>query len=337
MSNWDNDKALNTYSDQNHIEIMRVIICSHEADIDGMYSASVALIKYPNATVSFYNYGLDNFKRMFDNLKGEAKNTVGGLVIISDLGINDERVSQLCIDAIGYLKTRRWSIIWIDHHPWDRQSLALIRKLIKLYHDHTGKKCATEIMYERLMNKSKIAKQLKLIAHISDFMTDVKNHDSRVSELIHFYRNSSRSRQKLESLARKASIGVFWDHEMQFDYIKFAKLSDFQKSKSLSTLVIKKVDSFDVGFVFTYPLVQASLFANEIFSKIKVDLVMLFNKEGKVSIRRNTDKISCNKVASFLVEGGGHDFASGGKLESDPRNHDACIKEMHTAIKRSLT
>ena len=315
---------------------MRVIICSHEADIDGMYSASVALIKYPGAHVSFYNYGLDYFKRMFDYLKSEAKKAVGGLVIISDLGINDERVSQLCIDTIWYLKTRRWSIIWVDHHPWHRQSLTSIRKLIKLYHDSTGKKCATEIMYERLMNKSKIAKQLKLIAHISDFMTDVKNHDSRVSELIHFYRNSSRSRQKLESLVRKASIGVLWDHEMQLDYIKFAKLSDFQKSKSLNTLVIKKINSFDVAFVFTYPLVQASLFANEIFSKMKIDLVMLFNKAGKVSIRRNTDKISCNKVASFLVEGGGHEFASGGRLESDPRNFNASIKEMQMAIKRSL-
>ena len=316
---------------------MRVIICSHEADIDGMYSASVALIKYPGAHVSFYNYGLDYFKRMFDYLKAEARKAVGGLAIISDLGINDGSVSQLCIDTIRYLKTRRWSIIWVDHHPWHRQSLASIRKLIKLYHDPTGKKCATEIMYERLMDKSKIAKQLKLIAHISDFMTDVKNHDSRVSELIHFYRNSSRSRQKLESLVRKASIGVLWDHDMQFDYVKFAKLSDFQKSKSLSTLVIKKVNSFNVAFVFTYPLVQPSLFANEIFSKMKIDLVMLFNKEGKVSIRRNTNKISCNKVASFLVEGGGHEFASGGRLESDPRNPNACIKEMQTAIKRSLT
>ena len=140
---------------------MRVIICSHEADIDGMYSASVALIKYPGAHVSFYNYGLDYFKKMFDYLKDEAKKAVAGLVIISDLGINDDSVSQLCIDTIRYLKTRRWSIIWVDHHPWHRQSLTSIRKLIKLYHDSTGKKCATEIMYERLMNKSKIAKQTK--------------------------------------------------------------------------------------------------------------------------------------------------------------------------------
>ncbi|MGA8738293.1 MAG: hypothetical protein WB501_04630, partial [Nitrososphaeraceae archaeon] len=78
---------------------MRVIICSHEADIDGMYSASVALIKYPGAHISFYNYGLDYLKRMFDYLKGEARKAVGGLAIISDLGINDGSILQLCIDT----------------------------------------------------------------------------------------------------------------------------------------------------------------------------------------------------------------------------------------------
>ena len=314
---------------------MRVIVCSHEADIDGMYSASVALIKYPHAHLSFYNYGLNYFKRMFDHLKSEAKKVVGGLAIISDLGINDESVSQLSIDTFTYLKTRQWQVIWVDHHPWHKQSLVSIRKLIKLFHDSTGNKCATEIMYERLMNRNKIAKQLKLIAHISDFMTDVKNHDSRVSELIHFYR-SSKSRNKLESLVQKASKGILWDHEMQFDYIQFAKINDAQKTRSINTLVIKKISSYEVAFVFIYPLIQASLFANEIFSKMKIDLLMLFNREGKVSIRRNTTKISCNKVASFLVEGGGHEFASGGRLESDPRNFNACVKEMQTAVKKSL-
>jgi len=48
---------------------MRVIICSHEADVDGIYSASVALMKYPDADVSFYNYGVDNFTKMYEYLK----------------------------------------------------------------------------------------------------------------------------------------------------------------------------------------------------------------------------------------------------------------------------
>jgi oligoribonuclease NrnB/cAMP/cGMP phosphodiesterase (DHH superfamily) len=315
---------------------MRVIICTHEADIDGIYSASVALMRFPRSKVSFYNYGLDNFKKMFDYLKYESK-TKDGLAIISDLGINDDNVSDLCVESIQYLKKRHWSVIWVDHHPWHRKSLMSIRKLVKLFHDSSGKKCATELMYEKFMYKNKNAEQLKSIAHSSDFMSNVKNHDFRLSELIHFYKNSANSKQSLESLVQKASKGILWDSDMQKDYTKFIKISDFQKKESLKTLTIKKILSLKVAFAFTYPYVQTSLFSHELFSNPKIDLAMLFNRRGKVSIRRNTDRISCNKIASYLVEGGGHDFASGGKLQSNPRNIKACIKEMEEAIIRTLT
>lgn len=315
---------------------MRVIICSHEADIDGMYSASVALMKYPGAKLSFYNYGLKNFRKMFDYIKNESKKSKKGLVIISDLGINDEQVSALAIDSIHYLKQRQWSVLWVDHHPWQKKSLGSLRKIGILHHDSSGRKCSTEIMYEKLMRKDKIAEQLKLIAHSSDFMIDVKNHDSRVSELIHFYRNKAGFKQKLEFLVQKASKGILWDSEMQKDYVKFIKVGEFHKRKSLETLTIRKILSFDVAFVFTYPYVQGSLFANEVFSNSMVDLVMLFNKHGKVSIRRNTERISCSRIASHLVEGGGHEFASGGMLKSDPKDFSSCIKEMEQAVIKSL-
>ena len=315
---------------------MRVIICTHEADIDGIYSASVALMRFPRSKVSFYNYGLDNFKKMFDYLKYESK-TKEGLAIISDLGINDENVSSLCVESIRYLKKRHWSVIWVDHHPWHRKSLISIRELVKLFHDSSGKKCATELMYEKFMYKNKNAEQLKSIAHSSDFMSNVKNHDSRLSELIHFYKNSANSKQNLESLVQKASKGILWDSDMQKNYTKFIKISDFQKKESLKTLTIKKILSFNVAFAFTYPYVQTSLFSHELFSHMKVDLAMLFNRHGNVSIRRNTEKISCSKIASYLVEGGGHEFASGGKLKSNPRHFESCKKEMEGAIVRALT
>jgi oligoribonuclease NrnB/cAMP/cGMP phosphodiesterase (DHH superfamily) len=315
---------------------MRVVICSHEADIDGMYSAAVALMRYPEARVSFYNYGLENFRKMFKHIKKEAKKSKKGLAVISDLGINDEQISALALDSTRYLKQRQWRVFWVDHHPWQKESIDTLKRFCTVYHDSSGRNCATEIMYEKFMRKNKIAEQLKLTAHSSDFMIDVKNHDSRVTELIHFYRNSSGSRQKLESLVQKASRGILWDTEMQKDYLKFIKVAELHKSKSLKTLTLRKIREFNVAFVFTYPLVQSSLFANEVFSNSKADIVMLFNKLGKVSIRRNTVKISCSKIASFLVEGGGHEFASGGMLKNNPKDFSSCIGEMEQAVIKSL-
>ena len=315
---------------------MRVLICSHEADIDGVYSASVALIRYPEARVSFYNYGLENFQKMFKFVKNEAKKSKKGLAIISDLGINDKKVFTLALDFILYLKERQWHVIWVDHHPWQIDFLKLLKKICILHHDSSQRKCATDIMYENLMPNNKTAEQLRLIAHSSDFMIDIKNHDARVSELIHFYRNSSGTAQKLEFLAQKASEGILWDVVMQRDYLKFIKVAEIHKRKSLETLIIRKIQSFNVAFVFTYPFVQSSLFANEVISISNVDLVMLFNKHGKVSIRRNTDRISCSMIASFLVEGGGHEFASGGMLKSNPINFSSCLSEMEEAVTKSL-
>jgi oligoribonuclease NrnB/cAMP/cGMP phosphodiesterase (DHH superfamily) len=167
-------------------------------------------------------------------------------------------------------------------------------------------------------------------------MVDVKNQDPRVSELIHFYRNSSDSRQKLEFLVQKSSKGILWDSQMQKDYLKFIKVAELHKSKSLETMITRKIRSFSVAFVFTYPFVQSSLFANDVFSSSNTDLVMLFNKHGNVSIRRNTDRISCSKIASFLAEGGGHEFASGGVLKSNPKDFSSCVGEMQQAIIKSL-
>jgi oligoribonuclease NrnB/cAMP/cGMP phosphodiesterase (DHH superfamily) len=316
---------------------MRVIICTHKADIDGLFSASVALMKFPQSSISFYDYGVKSFKKMFEYIKCESKKTTGGLAIISDLGINDKTIFSLFEETIQYLKKRHWSVIWVDHHPWDRKLLKSARKYAKLFLNSTGKKCATEIMYEKFMYKNKIAKQLKLIAHSSDFMTNLKNHDSRLSELIHYYRISENSRQYLESLVEKASRGILWDSDMQSEYTKFIKISDFQKKESLKTLTILKILSFNVAFVFTYPYVQTSLFSHELFTNRKIDLAMLFNRTGKVSIRRNTDKISCRKIASLLVEGGGHEYASGGKLKSNPKDVKRCIVELKDAIVRALS
>ena len=118
---------------------MRVIICSHEADIDGIYSASVALMKFPGASLSFHNNGLDNFKKMFDYIKNESRKSTAGLVVISDLGINDDKVSALCMDSIQYLKSRKWSVIWVDHHPWQKNGCCLLERCVNCFIIHLEK------------------------------------------------------------------------------------------------------------------------------------------------------------------------------------------------------
>ena len=135
---------------------MRVIICTHKADIDGLFSASVALMKFPKSSISFYDYGVKSFRKMFEYIKCESKKTTGGLAIISDLGINDNTVFSLFEETIHYLKKRQWSVIWVDHHPWVRRSLKSVRKYAKLFLNSTGKNVQLKLCMKNSCIRTKL-------------------------------------------------------------------------------------------------------------------------------------------------------------------------------------
>jgi nanoRNase/pAp phosphatase (c-di-AMP/oligoRNAs hydrolase) len=63
---------------------------------------------------------------------------------------------------------------------------------------------------------------------------------------------------------------------------------------------------------------------------------MFYNEEGKVSIRRNTERISCKEIAEALPAGGGHKFAAGAIFHSNPTDHDAIITELKDAISKAI-
>ena len=82
--------------------------------------------------------------------------------------------------------------------------------------------------------------------------------------------------------------------------------------------------------------IQTSLFSEELFQKTAVDVAFFFNKEGKVSIRRNNPIIECNNIANELIEGGGHEYAAGGKMKSDSGQIDEVLKEIENATETWL-
>src|SRR6185312_4665475 len=137
--------------------------------------------------------------------------------------------------------------------------------------------------------------------------------------------------ERLTKLARKASEGILWDIEMGIEYSYYVNLRDYEKKESISSMKIKDVDCIKVVFVKSSRNIQNSLFADELFSLTKADIVMLYNSKGDVSIRRNNDSIACN-----LSNGGGHQFAAGASFRSNPLDVDAVISELEVAIRASL-
>lgn len=317
---------------------MNSIIVSHESDVDGVFSASIALIRYPQSKLIFSSYGKDNFLRISDFIYKEVVASQGnGLVIFTDLGLNDELISSIS-DIFSFLKSNSWSVLWIDHHPWSESALNLFHndKALQLILDRGGNKCASELIYEHLLYGNNRAKQLASIAHTSDYL--LKDQDiPPLPELIVYYRTLSNFYSKLTLLAKRISDGVLWDTEMQADYNAYVSLRNEAKLRSLKMLRTQKLSSgLNMAVVPVSSYIQTSLFSEEIFQKTAADVVFFFNKEAKVSIRRNNPIIECNKIANGLIEGGGHEYAAGGKMKSDPGQIDEVIKELQSATEMWL-
>ena len=317
---------------------MNSIIVSHESDVDGVFSASIALIRYPQSKLIFSSYGKDNFLRISDLIYKEVVASQGnGLVIFTDLGLNDESISSIS-DIFSFLKSNSWSVLWIDHHPWSESALNFFHndKALQLILDRGGNKCASELIYEHLLYGNNRAKQLASIAHTSDYL--LKDQDiPPLPELIVYYRTLSNFYSKLTLLAKRISDGVLWDTEMQADYNAYVSLRNEAKLRSLKMLRTQKLSSgLNMAVVPVSSYIQTSLFSEEIFQKTAADVVFFFNKEAKVSIRRNNPIIECNKIANGLIEGGGHEYAAGGKMKSDPGQMDEVIKELQNATEMWL-
>lgn len=314
---------------------------SHESDVDGVFSASIVMMRYPQAKVFFTSYGKENFSRISDLIYKEVIEKSGpGCVIFCDLGLNEEIIS-LIREVFEFLSSNSWSVVWIDHHPWSLEALKIFdsnedRKKKELVLDKSGNKCASELVFEYLLDNNIRARYLASMAHTSDFLLK-DQFLPPLPELIIYYKTISSFYSRLTTLCSKISHGILWDTEMQEDYRIYSYLRDRAKDESWEKLHEKVLDNgIRMAVIPTGPYIQTSLFSEEIFQKKDLDIVFFLTKEGKVSIRRSSSKLNCNEVADELLEGGGHSYAAGGKIRSDPSDLSKVINELERAVKDSM-
>jgi oligoribonuclease NrnB/cAMP/cGMP phosphodiesterase (DHH superfamily) len=257
-----------------------------------------------------------------------------GIIIISDLCITDKLIDT-CKQVFSDSKKNGWRIIWIDHHPASEKAIEETKSFIEIVIDSSGKKCAADLMYETFLPGHDLAAKLASMAHTMDFFTK-DQYLTPTSELIRYYHNFSNFYERLAKLAQKSAAGVLWDIEMQGHYNEYVKLRETARKQVLSTIRVKQVKDINVAFVQSSPFIQTSLFSEEVFQRTQADLAMFYSNEGKVSIRRSNEKISCSDISANLQEGGGHKFAAGGILRNNPADVECIIQELEEAILNAL-
>jgi uncharacterized protein len=309
---------------------LRVTLFSHESDVDGIFSTSIGLLRYPQARTFFLDYSKESFMKIVNQIFFSNESQEKNILIVSDLGFNDSLLSIFKSAFLGSQKSNN-EVIWVDHHPWSKNTIDEVKPFVELILDNSGIKCAAELMYERFLFDNGYAKHLANLAHTIDFFTK-DQYLTPLPEIIRYYLNFNDSYERLAKLAHKISKGILWDIDLSEDYRIYASLRDTEKRKVLNDLKIKKIDDLNVVFVRSSPYIQTSLFSEEIFNLTNADLAIFYGKNGKISIRRNNDKIDCNAIALNLIDGGGHKFAAGGTIRSDPNKLEDIILEIEQTV-----
>jgi oligoribonuclease NrnB/cAMP/cGMP phosphodiesterase (DHH superfamily) len=316
--------------------MMKVIIFSHESDLDGLYSAAIGLLRYPQAMTVFLGYGAENFSKLGNFIYSAARYSPPecGQIVIADLGLNDELI-ETCRKIFSDAVLKGWKIMWVDHHPWSQLAIEAVKPFVEIVLDASGRKCAADLMYETLLPGNILAAKLASMAHTMDFFTR-DQYLTPISELIRYYQTFPDFYYRLSNLAEKSAKGILWDVEMQSDYNSYVRLRDEAKALVFASMQIRQTGRFKVAYVQSSPYLQNSLFSEEVFANTNADLVMFYSTKGKVSIRRNNDLISCRSIAANLHEGGGHDYAAGATFKSDPSDAAAVILELQAAVAKAL-
>jgi len=300
----------------------------------------MVLMRYPQAKILFTSYGIENFERISELIYREIIEKAGhGLLVFCDLGLNKE-ILPLMSEVFEFVRSNNWSILWLDHHPWTDKALELFGEDIvedrKLILDTSGDKCASELVYEFFLKGNIIAKDLAVIAHTSDFLIR-DQFLPPLSELIVYYKTFPNFYPRLTNLSLKISKGTLWDTEMQEEYRIFSNLRDESKTESWKKLrELNLENGIRMMVIPAGPYIQTSLFSEEIFQKTNADIIFFLTKDGKVSIRRSNPILKCNDIAAELLEGGGHKYAAGGRVRSDPLDMNLVIIELKNAVVNSL-
>jgi oligoribonuclease NrnB/cAMP/cGMP phosphodiesterase (DHH superfamily) len=317
------------------------LIFSHEQDVDGLFSAAILRMVYPQSEVILTNYGYQNMLAVKNKILSFTQSHDSGTVIISDIGVNYESYPPV-YEALSTSKRRGFSNIWIDHHVWPegmKEKFSAICEMLLRSETEIGsngvKKCATEICIERFAPASAYAKTLGCIAHRTDFPESVRFPLPPLTGLISYYLGEKELNHKLYSvILDNVSRGILWNTEMQEDMIHASRLIDESIMRSIRSMVIKEFDikspgtieqvgNVRVAITKADSFVSRSILLGKIIDEFEIDLAMAYTPEGKLSVRSRYGlpekdlQIDCSKIAAAFREGGGHPGAAGGFLRTN--------------------
>jgi oligoribonuclease NrnB/cAMP/cGMP phosphodiesterase (DHH superfamily) len=302
----------------------RILSITHQQDVDGLFCGAILKNTFNDTLVYLTNYGYNNMlkisKTIEDNVSRSKKK---GIIIISDLSIDnlDELKPIEC--AAVKAKEYGWEFIWIDHHYWNEIIKEKVQSFATLIlSKDEEQKCAAEIIVETFKIKRTACQRMAKFAHAADFRSKEINKFPPLPEIIRYFLTLPDAYKKLQTIVNKASKGIFWDDDLQQVYESdYIPIKESLMQKALQSFTIQNIRNYKIAIVESPKILSKSIIAERIFELQKdIDLAIMFAPDGKLSIRRKPESnIKCDVIAQKL-HGGGHSYAAAGVIK--PRIDD---------------
>ena len=277
-----------------------MLIISHARDIDGIFSAALAIRKAKKENEN-YSLILIDYPE-YDLLIDKIKNSGEDRIIILDIGVNDNKVKEL----IEVLKSSESFIIWVDHHVWENSTIKEVSKYCNLV---IGNNSAT-FLFSRIFSKDSFSRKLAKVADDSDFFINKLKISKKLSLIITYF--NAFSKEKLYWLAEYFSENTRLSKDMEELAEKIEKEIEEARKEVEKKLEIIEIQKKRIGLVELSKILNPSFEGDRLIKEKNLNTcIMLFKNENGYSVSIRGEKAL---ELAKLLGGGGHPNAAGASI-----------------------
>lgn len=277
-----------------------MLIISHARDIDGIFSAALAIRKAKKENEN-YSLILIDYPE-YDLLIDKIKNSGEDRIIILDIGVNDNKVKEL----IEVLKSSESFIIWVDHHVWENSTIKEVSKYCNLV---IGNNSAT-FLFSRIFSKDSFSRKLAKVAEDSDFFINKLKISKKLSLIITYF--NAFSKEKLYWLAEYFSENTRLSRDMEELAEKIEKEIEEARKEVEKKLEIIEIQKKRIGLVELSKILNPSFEGDRLIKEKNLNTcIMLFKNENGYSVSIRGEKAL---ELAKLLGGGGHPNAAGASI-----------------------
>lgn len=277
-----------------------MLIISHARDIDGIFSAALAIRKAKKENEN-YSLILIDYPE-YDLLIDKIKNSGEDRIIILDIGVNDNKVKEL----IEALKSSKSFIIWVDHHVWENSTIKEVSKYCNLV---IGNNSAT-FLFSRIFSKDSFSRKLAKVADDSDFFINKLKISKKLSLIITYF--NAFSKEKLYWLAEYFSENTRLSRDMEELAEKIEKEIEEARKEVEKKLEIIEIQKKRIGLVELSKILNPSFEGDRLIKEKNLNTcIMLFKNENGYSVSIRGEKAL---ELAKLLGGGGHPNAAGASI-----------------------